>query len=110
MKTKFTATFSNGQTITRNSDHPYAFAWAIISDTGLIRDSGFSADRVNAAKGAEQRLPKRLSDRDRKNPSARRYWAKMAKDAGVTVEEWIKQIDDRFAAQRAALRVEIVAL
>ena len=110
MKTKFTATFSNGQTINRNSEHPYAFAWAIISKDGTIHYSGFSEDRVNAAKGAEIRMPKPLSDRDRKNASARRYWARMAKAAGVTLEAWIKQIDDRFIAQRAELRVEIVAL
>ena len=108
--TKFTATFSNGRTINRNSDHAYAFAWAIISDTGMIRESGFSADHANAAKGAESKMPKAPSARDRKTPSVRRYWARMAKDAGVTVEDWIKQIDDRTAAQRAGLRVEIVAL
>jgi hypothetical protein len=76
----------------------------------MIRESGFSADRVNADKGAESKMPKAPSARDRKTPSVRRYWARMAKDAGVTVDQWIKQIDDRIAAQRTALRVEIVEL
>ena len=51
--TQFAATFSNGQTITRNSDHAYAFAWAIVRIAdGKIEESGFSADRANAAKAA----------------------------------------------------------
>jgi hypothetical protein len=104
---KFTATFSNGQTVTRNSDHAYAFAWAILRGDEII-ESGFSADRANAAKGAEAKMPKALSQRDRKHPATRRYWAKLAKDAGVTVEEWIARIDADVAAQRAARRIEIV--
>ena len=52
--TKFTATFSNGQTATRNSDHAYAFAWAVICIAdGKVEKSGFSADRANAAKSAQ---------------------------------------------------------
>jgi hypothetical protein len=110
MKTKFTATFSNGLTITRNSDHPYAFAWAIIRANGKIKCSGFSADLTNAHKGAESRMPKHLSNRDLKSHACRRYWAKRAKDAGITVEEWIEKIQDSVTAERAALRIEIVML
>ena len=62
--TKFTATFSNGQTITRNSDNAYAFAYAIIRADGTIKDSGFSADPVNAAKAASPYVHASLSSVD----------------------------------------------
>ena len=42
MKTTFTATFSNGAEIKRNSDHAYAYAYIVIDqESGEIRDEGF---------------------------------------------------------------------
>lgn len=108
--TKFIATFSDGQTIVRNSDRAYAFAYAVIGPCGIIKNSGFSADRANAAKAAEASLPKGITTRDRKHPSIRRYHAQLAKAEGLTYEQWVKKVDDDAAARRAALRVEIVAL
>ena len=110
MKTKFTATFSNGQTITRNSDHAYAFAWAIIRIADdKIEQSGFSADRVNAAKGAQVRVWSGISARDRKNPSLRRYHVKRAKDRGfASVEAFYATVEAETIAYNAARRIEIV--
>lgn len=108
--TKFTAIFANGQTITRNSDHAYAFAWAIvrISD-GKIEESGFSADRANAAKAAHARLWSGISARDRKNPAIRRFHADLAKKRGfATLAAFYADADASAAAHNAARRVEIV--
>lgn len=110
--TKFAATFSNGQTVTRNSDHDYAFAWAIIRIAdGHIEDKGFSADRANAAKAAQAKLWKGPSARDRKHPGMRRHWAKMAKERGFTsVDALIAHWEAEAAERNAQLRIEIVAV
>ena len=110
--TKFIATFSDGQTITRNSNHDYRFAWAIIRiEDGRIEMSktGFSADRANAAKAASAQMWSSVSARDRKNPALRRYWAKMAKEQGFAgVDALIAHWDAETAARNAAHRIEIV--
>lgn len=108
--TKFAATFSNGQTITRNSDHAYAFAWAIVRIAdGMIESSGFSADRANAAKAAQGKLWSPVSARDKKNPLLRRHHAGLAKDRGfASVAEMHAQWDADAAAHNAARRIEIV--
>ena len=110
--TKFTATFSNGQTITRNSDHAYAFAWAVVRIAdGVVEATGFSADRANAAKSAQSKMWVGVSDRDAKNPALRRYWAKMAKDEGLaSVDAWIAVRRAEAAEHNAARRIEVVAL
>ena len=109
--TAFTATFANGQTITRNSRHDYKFAWAIFHAAGRITDKGFSADRANAAKAAASALPRFLSERDRKHPAITRHHAKMAKEQGfANVDALRKHWDDETAARRAELRTEIVAV
>lgn len=112
MKTKFTATFSNGQTITRNSDHAYAFAWAIIRIADdKIEQSGFSADRVNAAKGAQAHVWSGFSARDRKNLALRRYHVKLAKERGfASLEAFYAGAEADAAKHNAARRIEIVAL
>ena len=108
--TQFAATFSNGQTITRNSDNAYTFAWAVIRIAdGKIEESGFSGDRANAAKAAQSRLWHGVSARDRKHPAMRRHHAKLAKDRGLaSVEAFYAEIEARDAAHNAARRVEIV--
>lgn len=108
--TTFTATFSNGQTITRNSDHAYAFAWAIIRIADdKIEQSGFSKDRANAAKGAQVCVWSRISARDRKDPILRRLHAKLAKDRGfASVAALHAHWDAEAAAHNAARRIEIV--
>lgn len=110
--TKFTATFSNGQTITRNSDHAYAFAWAVIRTVdGKIEQSGFSADRINAAKGAQAHVWSGFSARDRKNPALRRYHVKLAKERGfASVEAFHADCEAEAAKHNADRRIEIVAL
>lgn len=108
--TKFTATFSNGQTITRNSYHAYAFAWAFvrIADDRIVK-SGFSADRANAAKGAQGQMWSPVSARDKKNPSLRRDHAGLAKTRGfASVADMHAQWDADAAAHNAAHRIEIV--
>lgn len=112
MTTTFTATFSTGATITRKSEHAYAFAWAIIRiEDGKIENSGFSADRANAAKGAQARLWPGVSTRERKHPAMRRHWALLAKDRGhATVADLFAAIEAEHAAHNAARRIEIVAV
>jgi hypothetical protein len=110
--TKFAATFSNGQIITRNSDRAYAFAWAFIriSDEKVVK-SGFSADRANAAKSAQATLRSPVSARDKKNPPLRRYHFEMAKKRGfASVAEMYAEWDAEAAAHNARHRIEIVAL
>ena len=109
---KFTATFSNGQTVTRNSDHAYAFAWAVIrTSDGQIEKSGFSADRANAAKSANSHMRSPVSARDKKNPMVRRYHAGLARDRGfASVADMHARWDADAAAHNAARIIEIVAL
>jgi len=45
--TNYTVTFSNGETVTRTSDHKYTIAWrAFVKSTGETKQSGFSAKPV----------------------------------------------------------------
>jgi len=108
--TKFAATFSNGQTITRNSDHAYAFAWALIRKAdGFIQESGFSATREGAAKAAQGKLWNGVSTRERKHPAIRSHWARLAKERGhATVADLFAAIDAEAAAFNAARRIEII--
>ena len=39
---KYTATFSNGQTITRNSEHEYRYAAGLIDSDGKVHNVTFS--------------------------------------------------------------------
>ena len=107
---KYTATFSGGQTITRNSDHRYAFAWALIRiENGRIEDAGMSATRANAAKNAQAEMWSPVSARDKKNPALRRYHAGLAKERGfASVDEMHAQWDADAVAHNAAHRIEIV--
>jgi hypothetical protein len=109
---KFSATFSTGETITRNTDNLYSFAWAVIRIAdGKIEKFGFSADPVNAAKGASAKLWKSVSASDRKNPAMRRYWAGLAKQRGfASVDALIAHWDAEAIAHNAARRVEIVEI
>lgn len=105
----FSATFGNGETITRNSDHAYAFAWAIIRIAdGVIETSGFSADRANAAKAAQARMWSGISARDRKNPAIRRFHADLAKKRGQTLAQFYDAAEADAAAHNAARRIEIM--
>ena len=108
--TTYTATFSNNETITRNSDNTYAFAWAVIRiEDGKIIDKGFSADRANAAKAAQSKMWVGVSARDRKNPALRRHHARIAKDNGFdTVQAWFDACEADAAERNAAHRIEIV--
>jgi hypothetical protein len=108
--TKFTATFSDGQTITRNSDHRYAFAWALIRiEDGRIEDSGMSATRANAAKNAQAQTWSPVSARDRKNRALHRYHKGLAKERGfASVAAMYDQWDADAVAHNAAHRIEIV--
>lgn len=110
--TKFIATFSNGRTVTRNSDHAYAFAWGVIRTAdGSVEKSGFSADRANAAKSAQAQMWSPVSARDKKNPALRRYHAGLAKQRGfASVADMHAQWDADAAAHNAARRIEVVAL
>lgn len=109
--TKFTATFSNGQTITRNSDHAYAFAWAVIRIAdGVIEEKGFSADRAKAASGAAAKRAKG-APRDRRNAALHRLHVKIAKEKGFASVADLHAHWDRQALEHNSLRrIEIVAL
>ena len=108
--TKFSATFSNEKTITRNSDHAYAFAWAVIRiEDGKIENSGFSADRANASKAAQAKTWSGVSARDRKNHAVRRYHSDLAKRNGfASLAAFYADIEASAAAHNAARRIEIV--
>lgn len=108
----FTATFANGQTITRNSDRAYAFAWAVIRIAdGKIEESGFSADRANAAKSAQAKQHSPISARQKKHPAIRRYHTGLAKEQGfASVADMHAAWDAEAAAHNAARRIEIVQL
>lgn len=108
--TTFTATFSTGQTIARKADNAYAFAWAVIrAADGKIEESGFSADRANAAKAAQAKRWSGISTRDRKNPAIRRFHADLAKKRGfATLAAFYADAEASAAAHNAARRVEIV--
>lgn len=109
---KYTATFSTGEAITRNSHNAYAFAWAVIrAKDGKIEACGFSADRSNALKAAQSKMWSPVSAKDKKNPAMRRYHAKMAKDGGfASVADMHAKWDADAADHNAARRVEIVGV
>lgn len=109
--TKYTATFSNGKTVTRNSERAYAFAWAVIRTAdGKIEYSGFSADRANAAKGAAA-MQHKGAPRVRNNAALHRLHAKMAKERGfASVADLHAHWDAEAAKHNAARHIEIVAL
>jgi hypothetical protein len=108
--TAYTAEFAS-KIITRNSDRTYGFAWAIFNDDGSLYNSGFSADRANAAKAAAAALPSFLSARDRNHPAITRLHAKMAKEQGFASADALrKHWDDETTARRAAMRTEIVVV
>jgi len=108
--TKYTATFSNGQTAKRSSARPYAFAWAVIRiDDNMVADFGFSADRANAAKGAAGVQWKGISARDRRNVALCRLHAKMAKEQGfASIDALHAHWGAQAVAHNAARRIEIV--
>jgi hypothetical protein len=109
--TKFTATFSNGQTITRTSDRAYAFAWAVICIAdGVIEEKGFSADRANAAKAAASKKWTGAPS-SRTNAALHLLHFKMAKERGfASVTDLYTHWDAEAAKHNAARRIEIVAL
>lgn len=55
----FSATFSNGETITRNNrtGRVYTHAWATIRPNGRVLESGFSSSREVANRAAMRALP-----------------------------------------------------
>lgn len=108
--TTYTATFSNNETITRNTDNTYAFAWAVIRiEDGKIIDKGFSADHANAAKAAQSKMWSGISARDRKNIQLRRYYARAAKDNGFeSVADYFDHCEIQAAERNSKHRIEIV--
>lgn len=108
--TTYTATFSNNETITRNTDNTYAYAWAVIRiEDGKIIDKGFSGDRANAAKAAQSKMWSPVSARDKKNAALRRYHAGLAKQRGfASVADMHAAWDADAAEQNAKHRIEIV--
>ena len=106
---KFSATFSNGETITRNSDHAYRFAWAILNtETGKVETKGFSADRANAQKAAQARMPQDISAKDKKRYAG--VHKRLAADKGMTRDAWYEMITADTRARLAVLKIEIVPL
>lgn len=57
--TTFTATFTNGRTITRNNKtgRTYTHGWATFFANGNVRDSGFSSSRDAAIRAARAQMP-----------------------------------------------------
>lgn len=108
----YTATFTNNETITRNTDNTYAFAWAVIRiEDGKIIEKGFSATRANAAKAAQSTMWSPVSARDKKSPAVRRFHAGLAKKDGfASVAEMHAAWDADAAERNAKHRIEIVAV
>jgi len=88
----YTATFSNGKTITRNSERTYTFAWAVMDANGSAYKTGFAADRAKAEKAAMAEIS-----------YATRIWVSRASPRYKA----LKKISDE---RRAELKTEIVAL
>ena len=88
----YTATFSNGKTITRNSERTYTFAWAVLEKDGSTYDAGFSADRTKAEKAAMASIS--YTTRVFVSPASPRY----------------KMLKKQKAERRAELKTEIVEL
>lgn len=88
---KYTATFSDGKTIKRNSNREYAVAWRIQYTTwygSQCEDTGFAASREQAQKAAQPNLPyginRRMSSNDK--AEAKRKNAEYLATANVSVE------------------------
>lgn len=88
----YTATFSNGQTITRNSERTYTFAWAVFRDDGSILESGFAADMEKAGRAARSLVS--YFTRTHLSPAHPRY----------------KQVKKKNDELRAELKTEIVEI
>ena len=108
----YTATFTNNETITRNTDNTYAFAWAVIRiEDGRIIQKGFSATHANAAKAAQSNMWSSISARDRNNIQLRRHYARAAKDNGfASVADYFDHCEIIAAERNAKHRIEIVAV
>lgn len=91
-KMTYIATFSNGQTIIRNSERTYTFAWVVIEKDGSTYNSGFAADRAKAEKAAMAAIS--YTTRIFVSPASPRY----------------KDAKERSVKRRAELKTEIVAL
>lgn len=88
----YTATFSNGKTITRNSERTYTFAWAVFRMDGSMLEKGFAADKEKAERAARSLIS--YLTRTHVSPANPRY----------------KQIKKRNDEMRAELKTEIVAI
>lgn len=110
--TIYTATFSNNETITRNTDNTYTFAWAVVRiEDGRIIEKGFSGAYATAAKAAQSTMWSGISARDRKNVQLRRHWARMAKDNGfASVADYFDACEIMAAERNAKHRIEIVVV
>lgn len=88
----YTATFSNGKTITRNSGRAYTFAWAVLEKDGSTYNAGFAADRAKAEKAAMAAIS--YTTRVFVSPANPRY----------------KALKERAGQRRAELKTEIVEI
>jgi len=88
----YTATFSNGETITRNSQRDYTFAWAVFRIDGSMLEKGFAADKQKAERAVRSLIS--YLTRTHVSPASPRY----------------KQIKKRNDAICAELKTEIVAI
>lgn len=117
---KHVAIFSNGRIITRESDYPFTHAWAIFRPNNTVVESGFSRSFQQAKVRASLYMPKSVTSRERKAILAGRNYALDRKNQRfrtyidkpdhLSIEDWLKRLDDDAAECRRQRKLEIVEL
>lgn len=117
---KHVAAFSNGRIITRESDYPFTHAWAIFRPNDTVVKSGFSRSFQQAKVRASLYMPKSVTARERKAILAGKdytrdrnnqfSWSCIDKPEHLSVNEWLKRLDDDAAECRRQRQLEIVEL
>ena len=103
--THYTAQFE-GHTVSRKSDRTYSHAW-IVTVGDKIVDKGFSGSAELAYKAAAATHPRDFSSKEKRNAALHACHKKIAKDEGMTVEQWYAAITERTASRIAARKVQI---
>ena len=106
--THYTAAFE-GHTLSRNSDRTYSHAW-IVTVGDKIVDSGFSGSADLAHKAAAATHPRDISAKDKSRAALCAQHRKIAKDAGMAVDQWYAFITERTATAIAARKIQVASV
>lgn len=97
--TKYIAQFSNGDTLTRNSEREYSHAYRLTSPTGGHWGQGFSARYDLAEKAARSLGPRRYNRRDLNLAHMASYYKKQAKKEGFESVKAMFAANDAYVDQ-----------